>query len=101
MTQIGEGRATLIEEKVDANGKRHIKIRFDIFNDGTMNNRSNTDARLVTQLNKEQKENAGKAEKDKKHYLTDEERKAALDLNAKITDEDRKKAITVHRVFLG
>ena len=84
---------------MDDNGKKRIKIRFDIFNDGTMNNRSNTDARLVTQLNKEQKENAGKAEKDKKHYLTDEERKAALDLNAKITDEDRKKAAKAYNKY--
>ena len=84
---------------MDDNGKKRVKIRFDIFNDGTMNNRSNTDARLVTQLNKEQKENAGKAEKDKKHYLTDEERKAALDLNAKITDEDRKKAAKAYNKY--
>ena len=99
MPQIGEGRATIEPVKVDDNGKEHIKIRFDIFNDGTMNNRANIDARLVTQLNKEQKENAGKAEKDKKSYLTDEERKAAQDLNNKMSDADRQKAAKAYNNY--
>ena len=99
MPQIGEGRATIEPVKVDDNGKEHIKIRFDIFNDGTMNNRANIDARLVTQFNKEQKENAGKAEKDKKSYLTDEERKAAQDLNNKMSDADRQKAAKAYNNY--
>ena len=89
MPQIGEASYTPPEPEVENDGKEHIKIRFDIFNDGTLNNRSNIEARLVTMLEKEALDN--------KQYLTDEERKAALDLQSKMSADQRQTAVKAYQ----
>ena len=86
------------ERTVDDDGKEHVKIRFGVFNDGTLNNRTNTDARLITVLTQEDAYQA-KANGDarKMPYLTAEERKAAEELLQKMSDSDRKAALKAYR----
>ena len=93
MTQIGEGVATPPPEPVvEDDGKKHIDIRVDIFTDGTLNNRANIDARLVTALEAE-KADAGPTLAP----LTAEERRAAEELVAKMSSSDRKAATEAYR----
>lgn len=89
MSQIGEASYDPPEATEQKNRKEHIKIRFDIFNDGTLNNRTNIDARLVTMLAKEGR--------DKNLYLTDEERSAALELQRKMSADQRQKAVKAYQ----
>ncbi len=89
MSQIGEASYDPPEATEQKNRKEHIKIRFDIFNDGTLNNRTNIDARLVTMLAKEGRDN--------KQYLTDEERRAALELQRKMSADQHQKAVKAYQ----
>ncbi len=83
MTQIGEGVAnptTETEEPQD--DKEHVKIRFCLFFDGTLNNRTNIDQRL-----------AASSEKD----LTDEERKAVVAAKEKMSGEGIEQAAVLYK----
>jgi hypothetical protein len=74
MTATNLGQATVEEKPEDpAPEAQHIKVRFCLFFDGTLNNRTNINQRLL-------------ASSDAK--LTTEERKAAAELRPKATTQD-------------
>lgn len=88
------------ERVVEDDGKEHIKIRFSVFNDGTLNNRTNTDARLVTVLaNEEEYKAKAGGDATKAPYLTREERRAAEELLAKMSESDRKAAQKAYKKY--
>ena len=88
------------EPVVEDDGKKHVKIRFSVFNDGTLNNRTNTDARLVAVLtNEEQHKAKAGGDAAKTPYLTPEERRAAEELLAKMSDSDRKAAQKAYKKY--
>mgnify|MGYP001570046384 CR=1 FL=1 len=83
MTQIGEGVAnptTETEEPQD--DKEHVKIRFCLFFDGTLNNRTNVEQRLASAPDKD---------------LTEEERKAAVAAKEKMSGEGIEKAAVLYK----
>lgn len=95
MTQLGEASYTPPEPKVEDDGKEHVKIRFVVCNDGTLNNRTNIDARLVSVLaNEEQEKNKAI---HKRPTLTPEERKAAEELLSKMSASDRQASIRAYK----
>ncbi|MCP4490324.1 MAG: DUF2235 domain-containing protein [Gammaproteobacteria bacterium] len=60
MTQMGEGNFTPAEEKqIEEEGKIKIKIRFSIFFDGTLNNRTNVLEGVDSQAYKDAKSSIG------------------------------------------
>ncbi len=86
MSQTGEGTAIAVEEEQPKEDEKKIKIRYSVFFDGTLNNRTNIDQRLVSTETAE---------------LDDDERKAAEDLKNKMTVEEIKKAKGIYKKYKG
>ncbi|MBN4080458.1 DUF2235 domain-containing protein [Beggiatoa alba] len=85
MTQIGEksAQATIEIEKREEKDKKKIKIRVSVFFDGTLNNRTNIEQRLLAA---------------KEDALTREERKAASELKKKTSMDDQIKAKMLYKM---
>ena len=97
MTQIGEASYTPPEPKVEDDKKKHVKLRFGIYNDGTLNNRTNINVRLTTVLQNEQNDQYKDIAILKRPTLTAEERKAAEELLKKMSPSDRKEATKAYQ----
>ena len=83
MTEIGEGSASaVIKEEVPEKNEKQISVRCSVFFDGTLNNRANIDARLITAAAEE---------------LTDEERAVAVKLKGKKSASELKKAAKAYQ----
>lgn len=77
MTATNLGTASPTEQpEAPPDDKKHIKIRFCVFFDGTLNNRTNIEQRLLARAEDD-------AKQPDQHILTAEERKALADLTAR------------------
>lgn len=84
--ELGEGSASAKIPEEPATKSETVTIRFSVFFDGTLNNRTNIDQRLVS------------VSDDK---LTDEERKLAVELKEKMSVEDIAKAKGIYKKYEG
>ena len=84
MSQTGEATAIAVEEEEPKEDEKKIKIRYSVFFDGTLNNRTNIDQRLVS---------------TDKSDLDEDERRAAEELEKKMSVEDIKKAKGIYKKF--
>lgn len=87
MTQLGEAVFSVPPEPEETDEEiEDVKIRFSVFFDGTLNNRTNIEQRLVSA---------------KEADLTEEERKTATDLKQEMTIEQLKEAKGIYKKFSG
>jgi len=86
MSELGETTSIVAEPEQPKEEEKKVKIRYCVFFDGTLNNRTNIDQRLIS------------VSEDK---LTDEERKAAADLKMKMTIEDLEKTKGIYKKYEG
>ena len=86
MTEMGEGSASAVikDEVPPEKNEEQISIRFSVFFDGTLNNRTNIDARLISTAAEE---------------LTDEERAVAVKLKGKKSASELKKAVKAYQKY--
>lgn len=84
--EMGEGSASAKMPEEQPTNSEKIQIRFSVFFDGTLNNRTNIDQRLVSSSD------------DK---LTEEERKLAAELKEKMSPEDIQKAKGIYKKYEG
>ena len=90
--QQGEGTANSeIPEEIQEDEK-NIKIRFSIFFDGTLNNSTNINHRLVASLD-------GNDKKSPEEKLSDEELKIAQELTQEMSDEDIERSKDFYNKF--
>ena len=108
MTAMNLPSYTPPEPKVEDDDKEHVKLRVAVFCDGTLNNRANVNARLVTVRGQEDQDNQDNQDQDNgngngngngkaKPTLTAEERKAAEELLAKMSPSDRREAAKAYQ----
>jgi len=84
--ELGEGSASAKEPEEPATKAESVTIRFSIFFDGTLNNRTNIDQRLLS------------VSEDK---LTAEERQLAAELKGKMSSEQIAEAKRTYRKYEG
>ena len=80
--EMGESSAQSKEQTKIPKDVETIKIRFSVFFDGTLNNKTNIDQRLLSAPD---------------NKLTEEERKAAVELKQKTSTKDQRKATTLYK----
>lgn len=84
--EIGEGTATYSEPEEPADEVEKITIRFSVFFDGTLNNRTNIDARLVSSSSNE---------------MAKDEQAIAAELKGQMSDEEFQRALRVYKKYKG
>ena len=80
--EMGESSASTVKEKIPTDNIETIKIRFSVFFDGTLNNKTNINQRLLSAPD---------------NKLTEEERKAATELKQKTSEKDQRKAASLYK----
>ncbi|MBI1425476.1 MAG: hypothetical protein GC149_18730 [Gammaproteobacteria bacterium] len=82
--EIGEGQAVVVEKKEENKKEKTTKIRLSLFFDGTLNNRTNINIRLVSAAN---------------GSLTDEERAMVKELKGEMLADKLQKAQTLYKKY--
>ncbi len=80
--EIGESSDSIVEEKIPTDNIETLKIRFSLFFDGTLNNKTNIDQRLLSAAD---------------NTLTEEERKAAKELKQKTSAKEQRMAASLYK----